>query len=73
MALLKDNKVQELAVPMTSLVERGGTMPLLGRTQYFLGLVVLTWEARQFAETRHCIQTGWKSCAIAGLWRTETW
>jgi hypothetical protein len=42
MALQKDNNVWELALPMTSLVERGGTIPLFGRTQYFLGLVVLT-------------------------------
>jgi hypothetical protein len=38
----KEVSVGLLELPMTSLVDRGGTMPLLGRTQYFFGLVVLT-------------------------------
>uniref|UniRef100_A0A0A9G9F3 Uncharacterized protein n=1 Tax=Arundo donax TaxID=35708 RepID=A0A0A9G9F3_ARUDO len=32
-------------VTRTSAVDRGGTMPLFGRTQYFFGLVVLTLNA----------------------------
>lgn len=38
---------------MTSLVDRGGTTPLLGRTQYFLGLVVLTYEIAAFHQITH--------------------
>jgi hypothetical protein len=32
-----------ITLPTTVQSERGGTTPLLGRTQYFLGLVVLTY------------------------------
>ena len=35
-------KKEMLKVPMTSHVDRGNTTPVLGRTQYFFGLVVLT-------------------------------
>jgi hypothetical protein len=33
-------------LPTTSALDRGATMPLFGRTQYFLGLVVLTYSRR---------------------------
>jgi len=31
-------------LPTTSALDRGATMPLFGRTQYFFGLVVLTYS-----------------------------
>jgi hypothetical protein len=36
--------LQFTKLPRTSAVERGGTMPLLGLTQYFFGLVALTYK-----------------------------
>ena len=42
----------------TSLLLPGSTMPLLGRTQYFLGLVVFTCAAAQRGTQRGCWRSG---------------
>ena len=33
--------------PTTSQVDRGNTTPVLGRTEYFFGLVVFTWIIKE--------------------------
>lgn len=33
--------------PTTSQVDRGKTTPVLGRTEYFFGLVVFTWIIKE--------------------------
>lgn len=38
-------------IPVTLLCERGGTIPLLGRTEYFFGLVVFTCNRKNHAGT----------------------
>lgn len=40
-----------MKLPVTLLCERGGTMPLLGRTEYFFGLVVFTCNRKNHADT----------------------
>nr|ACR34217.1 unknown [Zea mays] len=44
-------------VTTTSALDRGATMPLFGRTQYFLGLVVLTLNAT-------CLSVLFVSCSV---------
>jgi hypothetical protein len=52
-------------LPTTSALDRGATMPLFGRTQYFLGLVVLTYSravSHKLSPLRvryHFVSRGW--------------
>ena len=56
-------------VPTTSQVDRGSTTPLLGRTQYFLGLVVLTYyphvsKGYQEKNVRQSLKKRWDSVGL---------